>query len=130
MTTGIVVEAEALTKLERFFLDFPGFYGDKVVLWERQWAEEAARRIRARAPRDTGHYADNTIKVVGNTVFSDHPAARRLEFGFIGVDSLGRHYAQMPRPHWTPVQEQVSVEFSEEVSSMTIFEMRKHLKGL
>ncbi|WP_406262780.1 HK97 gp10 family phage protein [Streptomyces chartreusis] len=28
--------------------------------------------------------------------------ARRLEFGFVGVDSLGRHYNQPPFPHLGP----------------------------
>ncbi|MGW3121358.1 HK97 gp10 family phage protein [Streptomyces sp. NPDC001107] len=32
-------------------------------------------------------------------VFSDAPQARRLEYGFVGVDSLGRHYRQPPFPH-------------------------------
>ncbi|GGV02479.1 hypothetical protein GCM10010211_82280 [Streptomyces albospinus] len=35
-------------------------------------------------------------------VFSDAPQARRLEYGFIGVDSLGRHYRQSPFPHVEP----------------------------
>ncbi|MGV9272335.1 HK97 gp10 family phage protein [Streptomyces griseosporeus] len=35
-------------------------------------------------------------------VFSDAPQARRLEYGFVGVDSLGRHYRQSPFPHVEP----------------------------
>ena len=35
-------------------------------------------------------------------VFSDAPQARRLEYGFVGVDSLGRHYRQPPFPHVEP----------------------------
>jgi hypothetical protein len=30
------------------------------------------------------------------------PQAARLEYGFFGVDSLGRNYAQAPRPHFRP----------------------------
>jgi hypothetical protein len=30
------------------------------------------------------------------------PYARRLELGFVGVDSLGRHYDQAPRPFLRP----------------------------
>ncbi|MGW6021267.1 HK97 gp10 family phage protein [Streptomyces sp. NPDC055214] len=30
------------------------------------------------------------------------PQGRRLEFGFVGVDSLGRHYNQPPFPHLGP----------------------------
>ncbi|MGV9878670.1 hypothetical protein [Streptomyces sp. NPDC003006] len=33
----------------------------------------------------------------------DHRSVRRrLEFGFVGVDSLGRHYNQRPFPHLRP----------------------------
>lgn len=28
--------------------------------------------------------------------------AHRLEFGFVGTDSLGRHYSQPALPHWRP----------------------------
>jgi len=35
-------------------------------------------------------------------VGTDAPQAARLEFGFVGVDSLGRHYHQPPFPHWIP----------------------------
>jgi Bacteriophage HK97-gp10, putative tail-component len=35
-------------------------------------------------------------------VFTDAPQARRLEYGFVGVDALGRHYRQPPYPHIGP----------------------------
>lgn len=35
-------------------------------------------------------------------VGTDVPYARRLEFGFIGADSRGRHYHQTPRPYLRP----------------------------
>ncbi|WP_329131544.1 HK97 gp10 family phage protein [Streptomyces sp. NBC_01476] len=33
------------------------------------------------------------------TVGTEAPQGRRLEFGFVGTDSLGRTYDQHPRPH-------------------------------
>lgn len=36
------------------------------------------------------------------TLGTDAPQGRRLEFGFVGIDSLGRHYAQPPFPHVQP----------------------------
>ncbi len=36
------------------------------------------------------------------TVSTNLPQARRLEFGFVGTDSLGRSYRQPPYPHWRP----------------------------
>jgi hypothetical protein len=36
------------------------------------------------------------------TIGTDRPQGRRLEFGFVGTDSLGRTYAQPPFPHVQP----------------------------
>jgi len=33
---------------------------------------------------------------------SDRPQSRRLEYGFVGRDTLGRFYNQEPRPHIRP----------------------------
>ncbi|WP_180685917.1 HK97 gp10 family phage protein [Streptomyces gossypiisoli] len=44
-------------------------------------------------------------------VFSDAPQARRLEYGFVGVDSLGRHYRQPPYPHVEPAFRQTQPGF-------------------
>lgn len=49
-------------------------------------------RIRYETDMATGA----SMAVVG----SDAPQAARLEFGFKGVDSLGRHYNQPPFPHY------------------------------
>lgn len=40
--------------------------------------------------------------VIVGEVGTNAPQARRLEFGFVGVDSLGRHYNQPPFPHLGP----------------------------
>lgn len=37
-------------------------------------------------------------------VYTYHPAAMRLEWGFVGTDSLGRNYAQPPYPHVRPAK--------------------------
>ncbi|MFH8635496.1 HK97 gp10 family phage protein [Streptomyces goshikiensis] len=42
------------------------------------------------------------IAQVGSTA----PQARRLEYGFVGTDSLGRRYAQPPFPHVGPAMQQ------------------------
>jgi hypothetical protein len=36
------------------------------------------------------------------TIATDQPQGRRLEFGFVGIDSLGRNYNQPPFPHVQP----------------------------
>lgn len=33
-------------------------------------------------------------------IFTDVPYSRRLEFGFVGTDRLGRNINQGPRPYW------------------------------
>ncbi len=42
--------------------------------------------------------------------------ARRLEFGFVGTDSLGRHYNQPPRA-WTRLAAQQWQKFTEEATN-------------
>ena len=39
---------------------------------------------------------------IGAWLSNDSPQAARLEFGFYGIDSLGRNYSQAPRPHMRP----------------------------
>jgi hypothetical protein len=44
-------------------------------------------------------------------VYTDAPQARRLEYGFVGVDALGRHYRQPPYPHVEPAFRQTEPAF-------------------
>lgn len=45
--------------------------------------------------------------VAGQTVGTNKPQGRRLEFGFYGADSLGRVYHQKPYPHLGPAVDTV-----------------------
>ena len=71
-------------------------------------------------PVDTGQYrddiqADNPRIDDGAAhcyAGSHMPQMFRLEFGFIGVDSLGRVYSQAPRPHWRPAYDLNSDEYA------------------
>lgn len=45
------------------------------------------------------------------TVGTNKPQARRLEFGFVGIDSLGRHYSQPPYPHFGPALDEIEPDF-------------------
>lgn len=45
------------------------------------------------------------------TVYTDVPYARRLELGFHGADSLGRHYSQQPYPFFSRAVEGSVSEF-------------------
>lgn len=41
-------------------------------------------------------------------VGSNAPQTMRLEFGFVGVDSIGRHYNQPPFPHFRPAENEIA----------------------
>ena len=49
------------------------------------------------------HRIDKTTMI--GQVGTNLEYARRLELGFVGTDSLGRHYAQAPRPYLRPALE-------------------------
>jgi len=63
-----------------------------------------------RTPYKTGTYrrsfemetAEKTAERCTVVVGTDAPQARRLEYGFVGADKLGRVYNQAARPHIRP----------------------------
>jgi hypothetical protein len=80
-------------------------------------AYEADMKKAPQTPVDIGQYRssiradlDRTLNGPVALIGSPMPQTLRLEFGFYagdgyknGVDSLGRHYNQMMRPHWRPI---------------------------
>jgi hypothetical protein len=44
-----------------------------------------------------------SIFAVALRIFTNVPYSRRLEFGFVGTDALGRNVNQGPRPYWRVV---------------------------
>lgn len=44
-----------------------------------------------------------SIFAVSLRIFTNVPYSRRLEFGFVGTDALGRNINQGPRPYWRVV---------------------------
>lgn len=52
------------------------------------------RSVHVEMTEEDGH----PVALVGSNV----SYARRLEYGFVDVDSLGRHYNQAPAPRWRP----------------------------
>ena len=91
----------------------------------RIWAYKLRDEIRRLAPVETGHYRSTInvreveLKSIRSgfeiDVFTEHPAARRLEMGFTGVDALGRHYDQAPRPHWRPAEDAIIPQYKQAV---------------
>jgi len=50
-------------------------------------------------------------------VFTTSPYANRLEFGFSGVDALGRKYNQPAFPHWQPAVDALSAELGKQIAA-------------
>lgn len=52
------------------------------------------------------------------TVGTNKPQGRRLEFGFVGADSLGRVYNQPPYPHVRPAVDEIEPMFMAAVAAL------------
>lgn len=66
----------------------------------------------------TGNYRRSwNMRLSGTTgrisaeIGTNAPQARRLEYGFVGVDRLGRVYNQPPYPHVQPAADQIERTF-------------------
>ena len=57
------------------------------------------------------HNATQAGETVEAVVGTNKPQARRLEFGFVGPDRIGRVYHQAPRPHVAPAIEATTKEW-------------------
>lgn len=51
------------------------------------------------------HLTDGGMSVVAG---NPSPQSNRLEYGFVGADAMGRHYAQPPFPHFRPTFDEVA----------------------
>ena len=49
---------------------------------------------------------------------TNEPRARRLEYGFTGTDSLGRHYNQPPYPHAGPAFDETIPSIEAEINAL------------
>lgn len=80
---------------------------------------------RARNLFDVSTY-DNTItmRTTGKdtspraTVSTSAPEAHRLEYGFVGVDALGRHVEQPPRPHFRPAFTKYAARYRQAIEEL------------
>ena len=90
---------------------------EEAAVMEAGRAYEADMKRAPQTPVDTGQYRssiraelDRTLKGPIALIGSPMPQTLRLEYGFYsgdgynsGVDSMGRQYNQMMRPHWRPI---------------------------
>lgn len=61
-----------------------------------------------------GREAGSPVAVVG----TNKPQGRRLEYGFVGPDSLGRVYNQPPYPHFRPALWEVRPLFAAAIAAL------------
>lgn len=73
----------------------------------------------------TGDYVRSISLVTGvvggspvATVGTNKPQGRRLEYGFVGTDSLGRNYNQPPYPHFRPALWEVRPAYIAAIAAM------------
>ncbi|WP_274558056.1 HK97 gp10 family phage protein [Streptomyces spiramyceticus] len=82
------------------------------MLLETRIKAKASGRPGPNAPtgdyrRSWTHELSTDGVTVTATVGTNKPQARRLEYGFVGADSLGRIYNQPPFPHVGPAVEEI-----------------------
>lgn len=113
---NITVKARGLTALGNLLQKTPTKIGADVRSFNQTFALHAQSVVQELAPRRTGRYADSIqveVTADGIIVWTEAPQAMRLEYGYVGVDSLGRHYAQAPQAHWGPATDQLVGEYVE-----------------
>lgn len=101
-----------MTKIERQIVEWTERMSKREVDW-------MVRELQVVSPRDTGEYALKwraiRIGLRRWSVQNSHPAAMRLEHGFVGVDAMGRHYSQNPQPHVLPTTLKMLDKFQKEI---------------
>lgn len=102
-----------------------GTVNAQVGLVTAKYGQLLRTRVRARASgrpgprRQTGDYrrgiSAQTTQIAPGVwqavVGTNSPQARRLEQGFVGADSLGRHYRQAPLPHFGPALDETEPQY-------------------
>lgn len=96
----------------------------------RKYGRELRDRVRANASGRPGpeivtgaywksiqYHPFKLSQGLGAEVYSDAPQSFRLEYGFVGIDSAGRHYDQPPFPHFRPAINSMSGEFYDAVDT-------------
>lgn len=137
--TDIRVDATELNELTARLIATGAKAGARAYAVTRMYGQLLQTRVKAKAaaprgappgpePRlQTGDYnrsiALQMTAPAGNPtaeVGTNKPQGRRLELGFVGEDSLGRHYADPPRPHFGPALESVGDEFAAAIAFIAV----------
>jgi hypothetical protein len=87
----------------------PGSPGVRVQTgdYRRSWSTRVSGGLSGDVTSETGTQA---------------PQARRLEFGFVGTDALGRHYNELPHVHVRPAFDQIAPLFERAIAEIADFD--------
>jgi hypothetical protein len=123
---SVSIEVDGDIAVEHTLMEAALTAGAKAFTITRTWTQALTTKIRANAsgrpgPRArTGDYRRSWsgityvrggVEVVGEAS-TNAPQGPRLEFGFTGVDALGRHYDQPPYPHARPALDAISEPYT------------------
>jgi len=121
MASVVFDPARALVRLATKLRDFPSVASMALEEFRRMEMLRLLQAVKQHASGRpgpnvvTGHYVGAFyIKETGtmsSVVTNDSPQTARLEYGFTGVDSLGRNYHQPPFPHFRPALAEIRPEY-------------------
>lgn len=114
MGVSIGIDTDELDDLIARLQGFPKDFQKSGEIVDAMMAEDLLRSIREYAPKRTGAYAASWSKQYMGwwRISTKAPNARRLEYGFFGVDSLGRNYKQPAQPHVKVAVEDISDRYT------------------
>lgn len=101
---GAVVQRNGVKLVSRVKAHASGRPGPRIQTgdYNRSWSLEIRRR-------------GGSLEAAAGT---NRPQGPRLEFGFHGADSLGRHYDQPPLPHAGPALDETASEFEADIAAI------------
>lgn len=115
---NVIGDKAVATRLAATAVGVDAQVGAKVV----HWAHMLEGGIKSRAPVRTGDYRRSWSTAMTGpmaaSVGTNKPQARRLEYGFVGADSMGRHYNQAPQPHVRPAVAEIEDAFVKDIATV------------
>lgn len=108
MAEFLTIDVRGEKEIEAFFRRVPEAVGQRVLMTAMKAGALVVRnRVVPIAPFLAGVYRDSIgidprPAQLAVAIGTDLPYGPRLEYGFVGTDSLGRHYNQAARPHFRP----------------------------
>lgn len=123
MTVLSFIRVIGARRLARRFLRKSVVVGKETDVITEKNAQLLLSLIQAAAPVLTGRYRASwriEREQDQRVVTTDAPQAARLELGFVGVDSLGRHYNQPPFPHVRPAADLVEGAYFRDMTTVVV----------